>query len=70
MKDLVCIKIVPSRIEAEIIVGKLTAYGIKAVIIGGDAGGVYPFPMQPTPGVEIYVHKKDVHRAHRLIRIN
>ena len=67
MKRFVTIKIFNSRIEAEIVKGKLEASGIEALIIGGDAGGTYPFPLQPSQGVELKVEEKDVKKAEKIL---
>lgn len=68
MDDLVVVKTFPSRIEAEIVKGKLEANNIKAMISADDAGGMYPFPLSPnSKGVELFVNKKNFDSAKKLL---
>lgn len=54
------VAICPSRIEAEIIVGKLKSFGIDALIKCDDEGGLHP-GMALASGAEVLVpsEKKD-----------
>lgn len=68
MDDLVCVKIVNSRVEAEIAKGFLESNGISATIFTDDAGGAYPYPFQPNiEGVRLMVAKKDEKRAKEIL---
>lgn len=67
MKDhFVTIKSLSSEIEAEILNGKLNAYGIKSFIQKDDCGGIDPM-MHLTFGVHIKVKKSDYEEALALI---
>lgn len=59
------VAIVPSRIEAELIVGMLRSNGVRAVVSADDAGGQEP-PLQ-LGGVRVLVPRSDEAPARRLI---
>jgi hypothetical protein len=59
------VAIVPSRIEAELIVGMLRSNGVRAVVSADDAGGQEP-PLQ-LGGVRVLVSRSDEAPARRLI---
>lgn len=59
----ITIKSYKLRIEAEIDRGVLESHGLKAVIIADDAGGMRPFPLSYSYGVELKVHSKDLEKA-------
>lgn len=68
-QNLVTVEVRNTRIEAEIVKGRLEAAGIKAFILADDAGGMYPFPLQSGfSGVLIQVSKKDFVKAKKLLR--
>lgn len=68
MKDLVTVVVCNSRVEAEIIKGKLEANDIPSIISADDAGGMYPFPGQPGfSGAGVLVAKKDFVTAKKLL---
>ncbi len=70
MKDnFVTIKSLSSEIEAEILNGKLNAYGIESFIQKDDCGGTDPI-MHLTFGVHIKVKKSDYEEALALISEN
>lgn len=58
-----------NRAEAEVEGTLLRAHRIKFRILGDDAGGMFPFPLQPRSGIELQVLKKDVIKAEKLIRL-
>lgn len=68
-QQLVTVEARNTRIEAEIVKGRLEAAGISAFILADDAGGMYPFPFQSGfAGVLIQVSKKDFIKAKKLLK--
>jgi putative signal transducing protein len=59
------VAVVPSRIEAELIVGMLRSNGVRAVVSADDAGGQEP-PLQ-IQGVRVLVTPSDEALARRLL---
>ena len=59
------VAVVPSRIEAELIVGMLRSNGVRATVSADDAGGQQP-PLQ-IGGVRVLVPRSDAASARRLI---
>ena len=49
----VSVAVVPSRTEAELIVGMLRSHGVGAAVSADDAGGQYP--QMPVEGVRVLV---------------
>ena len=71
MGSLVVIAVCNTRIEAEIVKGKLEANDIPASITADDAGGMYSFPFQAGfSGVQILVAEKDIKRAKSILSKN
>ena len=69
MQSLVTVEVRNTRIEAEIIKGKLESSGIPVFIAADDAGGMYPFPFaNGFSGVLIQVRKEDFVRAKKLLQ--
>ena len=60
------VAVVPSRIEAELIVGMLRTNGVRATVSADDAGGQYS-PLQLGGGVRVLVRRSDEASARRLI---
>ena len=60
------VAVVPSRIEAELIVGMLRSNGVRAVVSADDAGGQYS-PLQLGGGVRVLVPRSDEASARQLI---
>ena len=60
------VAVVPSRIEAELIVGMLRSNGVRAVVSADDAGGQYS-PLQLGGGVRVLVSRSDEASARQLI---
>lgn len=58
--------LVPSTIEAQLIVGMLEANGIAAAISADDAGGFDP-QLQVTQGVRVMVAIEDAEQARQLV---
>jgi len=58
--------LVPSTIEAQLIVGMLEANGIAAAVSADDAGGFDP-QLQVTQGVRVVVAAEDAEQARQLI---
>lgn len=68
MNDLVAVANPNTRMEAEIIKGKLASVGIASYILADDAGGMYPFPFQSGfSGVLVMVTRSDSKRAKKLL---
>lgn len=65
--DLVLLKIFRTRLEAEIAKSVLLTNNIKAVVLGDDGGGAYPFPAQRTFGIELKVREKDLKKAKKIL---
>jgi hypothetical protein len=59
------VAVVPSRIEAELIVGKLRSHGVRAAIVADDAGGQEP--QWQTQGVRVLVATSDEALARQLL---
>jgi hypothetical protein len=59
------VAVVPSRIEAELIVGMLRSNGLNAVLSADDAGGQEP-PLQ-IQGVRVLVTRSDEASARQLL---
>ena len=59
------VAVVPSRIEAELIVGMLRSNGVRAAVSADDAGGQQP-PLQ-VGGVRVLVSRSDADSARQLI---
>jgi hypothetical protein len=62
----VAVAVVGSVVEAQLIVGMLQSYGIRAMVSADDAGGWEPQLRQST-GVRVLVSPDDVQRAKELI---
>ncbi len=61
----VSVAVVPSRTEAELIVGMLRSHGVSAAVSADDAGGQYP--SLQTEGVRVLVAPSDEDSARRLL---
>ena len=59
------VAVVTSRTEAELIVGMLRSYGLRAVVSADDAGGVEP--QLQLQGVRVLVAASDEAAARQLI---
>lgn len=57
----------PSRLEAELAKSYLESYEINSFIQADDAGGMYPAPLAPSPGVNLSVNEIDYERAVKLL---
>lgn len=64
---LVTVGVYPTRIEAEIAKGLLEAHKIIAYLSADDAGGMRPYPLSYTFGVELQVEEKDEEKAKELL---
>jgi hypothetical protein len=62
----VCIRVFPSRLEAEMARGLLESFGVPAWIRADDAGGVYPFQLSGR-GVQLMVEDRDEERVRGLL---
>jgi hypothetical protein len=67
MTDLVTVKTFSSRMEAEIARGLLTSAKIPSTIITDDAGGMFPFPISNTFGVQLKVSARDMARSNKIL---
>jgi hypothetical protein len=61
----VCVAVVGSRTEAELIAGILRSHGLKAAVSADDAGGQYP--QMQIDGVRVLVAPSDEASARRLL---
>jgi hypothetical protein len=61
----VAVAVVPSRVEAELIVGLLRSNGLQAAVSADDAGGQEP-PLQ-IQGVRVLVTPSDEASARRIL---
>lgn len=69
MNEFILFQTFNTRIEAEIVKGKLESNGIKTFISGDDQGGMSPFPFQPaSTGVQLHVLEKDIRRAKEIVK--
>lgn len=68
MNDLILVATFMTRLEAEFAKGYLEANGISAFVTADDQGGMYPFPLSPSPlGVTLLVSKSDRKKAETLL---
>lgn len=67
MVDLITVESYPSRLEAEIAKGLLEVNGIKSLIVADDAGGMRPFPISYTVGVELKVLEEEFEEAKKIL---
>lgn len=71
ISDWVCIKTFVTRLEAEVAKGLLESSGILSRISSDDAGGSYPFPLQPSSsGTKLLVEKKNEVKARELFGVS
>ena len=61
----VCVAIVGSRTEAELLAGMLRSHGLTAAVSADDGGGQYP--QMQLDGVRVLVAPSDEASAHRLL---
>jgi hypothetical protein len=61
----VCVAIVGSRTEAELLAGVLRSHGLQAAVSADDAGGQYP--QMQIDGVRVLVAPSDEASARRLL---
>ena len=61
----VCVAVVGSRTEAELLAGMLRSHGLKAAVSADDAGGQYP--QMQIDGVRVLVAPSDEASARRLL---
>jgi hypothetical protein len=61
----VCVAVVGSRTEAELLAGILRSHGLKAAVSADDAGGQYP--QMQIDGVRVLVAPTDEASARRLL---
>ncbi|MCL4338253.1 DUF2007 domain-containing protein [Patescibacteria group bacterium] len=67
-ENIVVLKTYSSRIEAELVRGKLETVGIESFVMADDAGGMYPFPAQSGfDKVKLFVRKSDLKNALKLL---
>ena len=62
----VCVAVVASRIEAELIVGMLRSHGLKAAVTADDVAGLGP-ELQARQGVRVLVGASDEAAARELL---
>jgi len=63
MKELICVKTYPNRIDAELAKALLEENGIKAMILGDDVGGAYPALLWGAGGARLLVQEKNKEKA-------
>jgi hypothetical protein len=61
----VCVAVVGSRTEAELLAGILRSHGLKVAVSADDAGGQYP--QMQIDGVRVLVAPSDEASARRLL---
>jgi hypothetical protein len=61
----VCVAVVGSRTEAELLAGILRSHGVKAAVRADDAGGQYP--QMQIDGVRVLVAPSDEASARQLL---
>ena len=61
----VCVAVVASRTEAELLAGLLRSHGVNATVQADDAGGQYP--QMQVDGVRVLVAPSDEAEARRLL---
>jgi hypothetical protein len=61
----VCVAVVGSRTEAELLAGMLRSHGLKAAVSADNAGGQYP--QMQVDGVRVLVAPSDEASARRLL---
>jgi hypothetical protein len=61
----VCVAVVGSRTEAELLAGMLRSHGLKAAVSADDAGGQYP--QMQLDGVRVLVAPSEEASARRLL---
>jgi hypothetical protein len=66
MKDVVCVRSFPNRIEANIAKGKLESEKISSFISSDDEGGMIPFQFGKE-GVQLFVKAEDLIDAQKLL---
>ncbi len=66
VNNTTCIRTFSSRSHAEVAKSLLSARGIRAFVLGDDAGGMYP-PL--ADGIKLVVNKKDKKKAMEAIII-
>ena len=67
MKELICIKTYPNRVDAELAKTLLEENGIKAMISGDDAGGIHPGLLWGTGGARLLIQEKDKEKVISLL---
>lgn len=67
MATLVTVKVYSMRVEAEVAKGLLEAHNIQSFIAADDAGGMRPFPMSYSYGVELKVAEEDLEKAKKIL---
>ena len=67
MKELICVKAYPNRIDAELAKTLLEENDIKAMILGNDAGGAYPGLLWGTGGARLLVQEENKEKAISLL---
>ena len=63
----VCVAVVGSRTEAELLAGILRSHGLTAAVSADDAGGQYP--QMQVKGVRVLVAPSDEASARRLLAV-
>lgn len=66
MENLTLVKIFSSRNEAELAKSILSAHAIYSLIQSDDQGGMMP-SFSFTNGVQLFVNKKDIEKAKKLL---
>jgi hypothetical protein len=66
LPGFVCIRVFPSRLEAEMARGLLESFGVRSWIRADDAGGVYPFQLSGR-GVQLMVEDRSEEQVRRLL---
>jgi hypothetical protein len=65
-ENFISIKYFTNEVDAQILKGKLKAFGIKSIIVKDDCGGTDPL-MQMAFGVKLQVYQRDASKALKII---
>jgi hypothetical protein len=66
MARFVCVRVFPSRLEAEMARGLLESFGVASWVATDDAGGLYPFQLSGR-GARLMVEERQHEDVVRLL---
>lgn len=68
MSKFVTVHTFPSRIEAELAKSLLESHEVNSIVMADDAGGMRPYPMSYSYGVELKVSEEDAEKARSILQ--